>query len=192
MDTASTEGLSPSPTPQPNKRVYKPRPHKAEIPFGPVEDLLDQKWAKEENLSANKAFISGPLVVEGRLHATHKLCLRGNFLVMNKLECEGNFTLNGVVECLKNPVTVKNMVVIGDGIIRGDVVVRGGLYVKGSCIIVGKLTVAGNLRVCGYLKCASIHHTGELKTTGVGTRIAVTGVGGIEEEIRILSSLLYE
>lgn len=59
--------------------------------------MVVEGWTKEKDITANKVFLSGPLIIDGRLHATDKLCLSGDFIVTDKLECEGNFTLSGSV-----------------------------------------------------------------------------------------------
>ncbi|KAI0542266.1 hypothetical protein GGR58DRAFT_302026 [Xylaria digitata] len=140
-------------------------------------------WTRAKSLSANKVFLSGLLIVEGRLHATDKLCLCGDFHVTDKLECEGNFTLRGTVECRNKPAVVNNMIIIERGHIYGDVVVKSGAYIKGHCIITGKLTVDGNLRINGMLRCGSLTMAGTPQVMGRGSRLHVEGekiVNGVD------------
>ncbi|KAI0439601.1 hypothetical protein F4803DRAFT_32378 [Xylaria telfairii] len=121
-----------------------------------IERMMARGWTKEKDITANKVFLSGPLIVDGRLHATDKLCLSGDFIVTNKLECEGNFTLSGCVQLGGKPAMVKNMMILNRGTIYGDVVVSAGVYIKGQCTINGKLTIAGTFKLNGTLECEQL------------------------------------
>ncbi|KAI0816791.1 hypothetical protein GGR55DRAFT_253971 [Xylaria sp. FL0064] len=138
------------------------------------EWLTEHGWRIEEaDLSANKAFLSGLVIVKGRLHATDKLCVKGRVVVTEKLECEGNLTLCGSLHCRATPAIVKTMIVVCKGIIHGDVVVNAGVYISGACRVLGTLTVTGDLNIRGYLRCKSLFLTGEVKRLGTNTRLKV-------------------
>ncbi|KAI1282423.1 hypothetical protein F5Y07DRAFT_395225 [Xylaria sp. FL0933] len=138
------------------------------------EWLTEHGWRIEEaDLSANKAFLSGLVIVKGRLHATDKLCVKGRVAVTEKLECEGNLTLCGSLHCRATPAMVKTMIVVCKGIIHGDVVVNAGVHISGSCRVFGTLTVTGDLNIRGYLRCKSLFLTGQVKKLGTNTRLKV-------------------
>ncbi|TGJ87716.1 hypothetical protein E0Z10_g1032 [Xylaria hypoxylon] len=157
--------------------------------------LVANGWSREKNMSANKLFLSGQLIIEGRLHATDKLCLCGDFAVTNKLECEGNFTLQGSVECLDKPALVNNMIIITTGILRGDVVVKTGAYINGNCTVTGTLRVNGTLKINGTLRCKSLNMTGNIQVSGRGSKLIVEDervVNGVDLAFAQLARSLQE
>ncbi|KAI1742210.1 hypothetical protein F4680DRAFT_446277 [Xylaria scruposa] len=131
-----------------------------------VERLVAKGWTKGKNVTANKVFLSGQVIVDGLLHATDKLCLSGDFIVTEKLECEGNFTLSGNLWLWGGPAMVKNMIILKRTVIHGDVNVSTGAYIKGQCTIIGKLTVTGTLRLNGTLKCKHLSTTSPIQEFG--------------------------
>ncbi|KAI0969215.1 hypothetical protein F4678DRAFT_439747 [Xylaria arbuscula] len=118
MDSKNLEALHLSPSRRRKARI-RTKANEKERTKNVTEDwLLEGGWKIEKELSANKAFLCGPLIVEGRLHATDKLCLRGRVAVMGRFECEGNFTLCGSLHCRNAPAVVKNMIVVYTGMIQ--------------------------------------------------------------------------
>ncbi|KAJ8124226.1 hypothetical protein O1611_g9416 [Lasiodiplodia mahajangana] len=140
-----------------------------------LSQLVAQGWKREDSLMANKVFLCGPLIVQGRLYATDKLCMRGDFLVTGKLECEGTLTLHGSIACREKPIIVKNLVVLNQGGITGNVVVTAGAFIKGKCTINGKLTVTGTVRISGTLRCKDLNLTGKAEGFGYKPEFIVEG-----------------
>ncbi|KAI1755422.1 hypothetical protein F4782DRAFT_404645 [Xylaria castorea] len=155
-----------------------------------VEKLVAKGWTKEKDITANKVFLSGLVLAEGRLHATDKLCLRGDFIVTDRLECEGNFTLSGSVWLWNKPAMVKNMIILTRGFIRGDVIVSTGAYIKGQCTITGKLTVTGTLRLNGTLKCKRLSTTSPIEKIGRKSKVIVEEEDATKGEDAIAAELV--
>ncbi|KAI0907958.1 hypothetical protein F4824DRAFT_494357 [Ustulina deusta] len=158
-----------------------------------IKWLVDKGWTKEKDLSANKVFLCRQIIVEGRLHATDKLCVCGKVIVTGKLECEGNFTLRGTVQCWNKPATVNNMIITRTGAIDGDVMVKAGVYIHGTCTVNGTLTVTGNLKIRGTLRCTSLNLTGNLEKIGQGSKLIVdrdSVINGVDPAFDRLASLL--
>ncbi|KAI1126678.1 hypothetical protein F5Y10DRAFT_266881 [Nemania abortiva] len=177
MDETNNDGNH-TQSQQPSRQKRRPRAKKAEKKKDapdPIGRLVAKGWTTEDNISANKVFLPGRMLVKGRLHATDKLCLRGDYVVGSRLECEGTFTLFGSLSCWDKPAVVKNMVVINHGTIHGDVVVTAGAYIKGKCTINGKLTVRGTVRICGTLKCKSFDLAGSLEKLGLRSQLIIEG-----------------
>lgn len=98
MDIKNESNLPQAQQPS-KKRPSRAKKKGKEKKTDPIAKLVDRGWAKEGDISANTVFVPGPMVIQGRLHATDKLCLRGDFVVTNRLECEGTFTLCGELSC---------------------------------------------------------------------------------------------
>ncbi|TRX94508.1 hypothetical protein FHL15_004663 [Xylaria flabelliformis] len=175
MDTSKNNDNKSGTTQQQSSKPRRPSRAKKKKPeqegegeeeLNEVERLVAKGWTKGNNITANKVFLSGQVIVEGLLHATDKLCLRGDFIVTEKLECEGNFTLSGDLWLWGGTAMVKNMIILKRTVIRGDVTVSTGAYIKGQCTIIGKLTVTGTLRLSGTLKCKRLSTTGPIRKYG--------------------------
>ncbi|KAI0456122.1 hypothetical protein F5B21DRAFT_468793 [Xylaria acuta] len=172
-------------------RAKKKRPEQGgEEEPNEVEKLLAKGWTKKKNITANKVFLSGQLIIEGLLHATDKLCLHGDFVVTDKLECEGNFTLSGTVWLWNKPAMVKNMIILTHGTIHGDVIVSAGAYIKGQCTITGKLTVTGTLRLNGTLKCKRLSTTSPIEKFGLKSKVIVEEEDESKSEDAIAAELV--
>ncbi|KAI1313646.1 hypothetical protein F5Y03DRAFT_337288 [Xylaria venustula] len=195
MDNKHPETLQLSPARR-RKARFRTKANEKERTKRVTEDwLLESGWKIEKDLSANKTFLCGPLIIEGRLHATDKLCLRGRVAVMGKLECEGNLTLCGSLHCRTAPAVVKNMIVVHTGMIHGDVVANAGAYIDGTCTVLGKLTVTGNLRIRGTLRCKALDLTGTLKRIGSSSRLVVQGevvINGADSTLERLAGLMRQ
>ncbi|KAI0435085.1 hypothetical protein F5Y09DRAFT_336842 [Xylaria sp. FL1042] len=177
-----------SPEPEPErKRKRRDRQKEKETPKEVTTEWLTERgWTvEEEDLTANTAFLAGPTIVMGRLHATDKLCVGGSVAVTGKLECEGNLTLCGSLHCRATPVMVKTMIVVCKGIIHGDVVVNDGVYISGYCRVLGSLTVTGGLKIRGYL----------IERLEKGSRIVVDGervINGVDRTFNQLARSLWQ
>ncbi|KAJ2973788.1 hypothetical protein NUW58_g8849 [Xylaria curta] len=158
------------------KRSLSGKKGKGEQEAACVEQLVEEGWMQVQSMSANTVFLCSQIIINGRLHATHKMCLCGDFVITDGLECEGNLTLNGTVECRLlefrgKPALAKNLIVIDRGVIHGDVVVSSSAYIKATCIISGTLTVMGDFKLHGYLKCKTLKVAGTVTKIASGTRV---------------------
>ncbi|KAI0876080.1 hypothetical protein GGS24DRAFT_258457 [Hypoxylon argillaceum] len=188
MDIKNESNLPQAQQPS-KKRPSRAKKKGKEKRTDPIAKLVDRGWAKEGDISANTVFVPGPMVIQGRLHATDKLCLRGDFVVTNRLECEGTFTLCGELSCWDKPAVVKNMVIYKKGTINGDVVVNSGAFIKGKCRIHGNLTVTGLIRIDGTLTCKSLDLTGTIERFGNRSELIVEGDSVINREDSALTRL---
>ncbi|GAP86481.1 hypothetical protein SAMD00023353_1900950 [Rosellinia necatrix] len=151
--------------PQPRRRSYNKKNSEGQEDDesnSPVEQLVANGWSREKAIMADKIFLCSCVVVEGRVHATNKLCLCGKLVATEGLECGGNFTLCGKLGCWGKPIVVKNMIVMTQGVIYGDMMATAGVYIHGECSVKGTLTVTGPLKIKGSLRCSVLNLTGPI------------------------------